>query len=38
VPAVERLIRDPEGRLIEFVQAWYRSDIYQYTVEVDHQH
>ncbi len=36
--AVERLIQDPSGRPIEFVQAWYRSDIYQYTIEVDHQH
>jgi len=35
--AVERLIHDVEGAPIEFVQAWYRSDIYQYTVEVDHQ-
>ena len=35
--AVERLIRDTAGRPIEAVQAWYRSDIYQYTVEVDHQ-
>jgi DNA-binding GntR family transcriptional regulator len=31
------LIHDVEGAPIEFVQAWYRSDIYQYTVEVDHQ-
>lgn len=37
VLAVERLVRDPAGRPIEVVQAWYRSDIYQYTVEVDHQ-
>ena len=36
--AVERLIHDVQGTPIEFVQAWYRSDIYQYTVEVDHQH
>ena len=35
--AVERLIQDLQGAPIEFVQAWYRSDIYQYTVEVDHQ-
>lgn len=35
--AVERLIQDTNGAPIEFVQAWYRSDIYQYTVEVDHQ-
>ncbi len=36
--AVERLIHDPLGHPIEFVHAWYRGDIYQYTVEVDHQH
>jgi GntR family transcriptional regulator len=37
VLAVERLIQDPAGRPIEVVQSWYRSDIYQYTVEIDHQ-
>jgi len=35
--AVEQLIRDTTGRPLEVVQAWYRSDIYWSTVEVDHQ-
>jgi GntR family transcriptional regulator len=37
VLAIERLILDGDYRPVEFVRAWYRSDIYQYTVEVDHQ-
>jgi GntR family transcriptional regulator len=37
VLAVERLIQDTDRCPIEFVQSWYRSDIYQYTVEVDHR-
>lgn len=29
---VERLNRDHEGRPIEFVQSWYRGDLYEYRV------
>jgi GntR family transcriptional regulator len=31
---VERLLLDPDGRPIEFVQSWYRGDLYEYTVSL----
>lgn len=29
---VERLLSDPSGHPVEFVQTWYRGDTYEYTV------